>query len=60
MKALCITTVHGNINPVNKRWKVYDADGDKKFKVYDDFKCESITAADLLWELYDRDVVINA
>jgi len=60
MKSLCVTTVHGDINPLNKQWKVYDADGDKEFKAYPDFKCEKITAADLLWELHDCDVVINA
>lgn len=60
MKALCMTTVHGDINPFKKQWKVYDADGEKLWKEYPDFKCEVLKAADLLWALDDCDVVINA
>jgi hypothetical protein len=56
---MCRTTKAGKA-PVQKQWKVYNTDNEEKWKDYPEFKCDKITAADLLWELPDCDVVINA
>ena len=55
---LCCTQTVGNA-PVQKLWRVYDAEKDKTWRMYPDMKCEQITQPQLLWALDDCDVVIN-
>jgi hypothetical protein len=56
---MCRTTKAG-IAPVQKLWRVFNADNEEQWKEYPDLQCDKITAADLLWELPNCDVVINA
>jgi hypothetical protein len=58
-RGLCCTMKKGLKAPLST-WEVFDADGEKQWKTYPDFKCEQSNFPDLLWVLDDCDVAINA